>query len=400
MSLSPARISTAVRELLRAPQLCRDMWQTISSFGGKLYTEEVKELYLKHQEALGTLLYVYSPEELMQLVDTDDDNALGEDDQLLIFTLIKERLRSTIREFNDSRQYALSKQLTCKADELDQDIQFFQQQLRDRIYQAECSAVEARHRSRQHSLNTSWDIRIAEATQQAEIQLKALSLAHKQQLLSLDRSFNYSQEQRKIKTREELRLLQHKERVAAATADFKQAEYVKRTVGKQAVSDAMQAAHQVRRNLELREKALKRQQIIQLNHATQRVQKRLTSLHLQATSERWRLNRLIDTHLSRLHKQQEQEYMQGIQAGKDELRRTKIRTKEITQSLDDYRKYSASVDRSRLSDSFRHPLSEFKRTAPRFHIRHAAARLERQCNLLPAPRSLAALYSEDLQEYR
>ena len=401
MSLSPARSPGSLRQLLQAPELCRAVWQSLGRFGSKLDLHDAAELFHMQVQAFQTLLQVYSPEELLALVDEDDDGVLDEDDQLLIFTLVRERLRSAVNDLNDSRHYVLSQQLAGKARELERDISFYQEKLRHRLYQQEYKVLEARHRSRQRSLDSSWEQKVAQASKRSDLQLKALTLAHKQQLLQLDRTFNYSREQRRVKPRETLRQLQHEERVAAATEAFAQAQYLQRTVSKQQASDSSRAAQQVRRHLELRERTLRKQQAVQLQYAQQRAQKHLESLKIKAESERWQVEKVANTRLLSLQRLQELGYQQAAKAGREDLRRTKFQARETTQALDAYRKYTASPERWRLSESLssaQHPLTELKHTVPRFHLRQASMRLETQISGLQAPRSLAQLYNTNLEE--
>lgn len=401
MSLSPARSPGSVHQLLRAPELCRAIWQSLSKFGSKLDLRDASELFHQQIEAFETLLMVHSPAELLALVDEGDDGVLDEDDQLLIFTLVRERLRNTVNDLSESRQYALSQQLATKAKELERDIQLYQQQLRNRIYQAEYRVLKDRHSSRQRSLNSSWDQKVAEASKYSELRLKTLNLAHKQQLLHMERTFNYSLEQRRVKPRDALRQLQHEERLAAATEEFTQAQYLRRTVSKQQVVDSSRAAQLVRHGFELKERRLRQQQAVQLQYTQQRTQKQLESLKLRASSERWRLDRIADTSLRSLQRLHEQGYQQVAKAGREDLRRTKFQAREMTQALDAYRKYTASPGRWRLSESFntpQHPLAGLKQTVPRFHLRQASLRLESQSNNLQAPRSLAELYNNHLEE--
>ena len=76
---------------------------------------------------------VSNSEEFKDLLDLDEDGMLNEDEQILIFSIIKERMQNCAYELCDIHEYVLFQELMLKIRELEQIVFEYQADLRENV---------------------------------------------------------------------------------------------------------------------------------------------------------------------------------------------------------------------------------------------------------------------------
>jgi len=74
-----------------------------------------------------------TPAEIIEVFDTDKDGFLNEDEQILIFSLVKEKMHLLAQELNKIHEYQLFKDLMKEVRQLEKDIVEYQDELRTNI---------------------------------------------------------------------------------------------------------------------------------------------------------------------------------------------------------------------------------------------------------------------------
>ena len=84
------------RPLIGGARKCREIWQAIQKADfrkeGLLNEANIRLVFEGHHEHIYDLLRLQSPQELLDLFDQGGDGILNEDEQMLIFQLIKEKM--------------------------------------------------------------------------------------------------------------------------------------------------------------------------------------------------------------------------------------------------------------------------------------------------------------------
>jgi hypothetical protein len=140
---SPMRvkvISEAV-PLLKAHIKCREIWQALLIADYKkegVLNEAALEVLLDKQgKNLKDLLAVKTTEEILDLLDEEELGFLNEDEQILIFSVIKERMQKVAYELCNIHEYGLYKDMMKSIRALESDIIEYQDVLRKRTYDKE-----------------------------------------------------------------------------------------------------------------------------------------------------------------------------------------------------------------------------------------------------------------------
>jgi hypothetical protein len=91
----------------------------------------------KQRKNINDLLAVKSTEEILDLLDEEELGFLNEDEQILIFSVIKERMQKSAYDLCGVYEYGLYKEMMKAIRALENDIIDYQAVLRARTYEKE-----------------------------------------------------------------------------------------------------------------------------------------------------------------------------------------------------------------------------------------------------------------------
>lgn len=94
----------------------------------------------KQGKNLMELLLVKNVEDILNLLDEDEDGFLNEDEQIMIFPTIKERMQICLEELCKVHEYGLFKEIMKGIRLIEDDINTYQKILRSRNQKKELSA--------------------------------------------------------------------------------------------------------------------------------------------------------------------------------------------------------------------------------------------------------------------
>ena len=120
--------------LLKAHQKCRDLWEALQLADykkqGILNLDALKTFFSLQSKNILELLQIKTPEELLELLDEHSSGFVNEDQQILMFSIIKERMQVCAYELNKVQEYEMSKKLIESVKILEKNIIEYQNILR------------------------------------------------------------------------------------------------------------------------------------------------------------------------------------------------------------------------------------------------------------------------------
>lgn len=147
--------------LLKGHIKCRKIWHALQYADykkeGMLNEHALKRLFDKEGSLIVELLQVRSPEELLELVDEKRLGYLNEDEQILLFSLIKERMQVAATKLCSINEYILNKKLLSSVRILEKDILHYQSVLRKRLNQKEIDNYHVIGEEKLSSFESFWD---------------------------------------------------------------------------------------------------------------------------------------------------------------------------------------------------------------------------------------------------
>jgi len=121
-----AKLKAEARPMLGAARKCKEMWQAIRKADfrkeGILNETNIKLLFDKCHLQIGDLLRLQTPKEFIDVFDEGNDGMLNEDEQILIFSTIKEKMFLLATECCKIYEYSLYKDLMREIRLLEADI--------------------------------------------------------------------------------------------------------------------------------------------------------------------------------------------------------------------------------------------------------------------------------------
>ena len=123
--------------LLGGAKKCRDIWKSIRAADfrneGVLNEANLTLVFEKNKDAIYELLKVTSVADMIDVFDIDKDGYLNEDEQISMFSLVREKMQLFADELSKILEYQLYKDLMKEVRALEKDIVSFQNELRKTI---------------------------------------------------------------------------------------------------------------------------------------------------------------------------------------------------------------------------------------------------------------------------
>jgi len=135
------RIIKEGETLVHAPQWCEEIWKTMRKNDfvtqGILNLPVIENVFELHGKKLHDMLGLNTPDELFNILDSDANGNVSEDEQVLIFSTIKEKMVKISEDLCNIQEYMRYKDLMKAVRKMEALIGKFQDFLRQRIYKSE-----------------------------------------------------------------------------------------------------------------------------------------------------------------------------------------------------------------------------------------------------------------------
>lgn len=181
--------------LLLAPESCRKIWEALQMSDykkeGILNEQALEVLFNSQGPLLKDLLQVNSPEELLNLLDEEGLGYLDEDSQILIFSIIKERMQICAEELCKISEYSLNKDMLKAVRVLEKDILEYQKTLRKRICGREINSYEQIGDEKLEKFERHWKEVFEKFEENCEEKVMRLERKHEQEMDELNKANLY-----------------------------------------------------------------------------------------------------------------------------------------------------------------------------------------------------------------
>lgn len=184
------RVINEAKPLLTAPIKCKEMWNAIQVADykkeGILNDAALQVFFDKQAKNLEELLMIKTTEELINLVSEDGDGLLSEDEQILIFSIIKERMQIVADQLCNVLEYDMYKDMMRSIRQLETDILHYQNIFRSRTHQKEIEAYHGNGQQRVENFKISWHDKFERFKEESKHKIKALKEIQRIQIENLE----------------------------------------------------------------------------------------------------------------------------------------------------------------------------------------------------------------------
>jgi hypothetical protein len=184
------KVLTEARPLLDAQQKCKEIWKALQIADykkeGTLNDAALKILIEKQGRYLSELLLVNSVEDILELLDEDEDGFLNEDEQVLIFSTIKERMQLSSEDLVRIHEYSLYKDMMKGIRLLEDDINLYQKELRARNQKKELNAYHEIGEDKLKKFSQDWEAKFEEFENDCQQRMQELHEFHTKQTEELN----------------------------------------------------------------------------------------------------------------------------------------------------------------------------------------------------------------------
>jgi len=374
--------------LLSAPAKCKDLWSALQIADykkeGVLNEAAVIVLFEKEREKFKELLLVNTSEELVQLLDEFEDGNLTEDEQILIFSLIKERMQRAAEGLCVVHEYPKYREMMQAIRDLERDIVEYQEVLRAHTQKREMTAYRELGQEKAGRFTEDWNRRLRAFEEENQRRVEELRRKHATEMLELERS--------KLPTTARpsarLRNLQVEERLVAINERFYEAAKIRRELQSMEQEETEKMTRKEISEFNKLRRKLEITHIKEMRQLQQRLQTAYNRLIIERHQQSHRLRKEITHHLNDITKQHSLSKKIALHIGRtrDELRRTKQKSKEMMKVMSEAKIVPStrtrhaserterpitslfSTLRTAPGTSFSSPLREHLRSVTRFNI--------------------------------
>jgi hypothetical protein len=184
------KVLSETKPLLDAHHKCKEIWHALQIADykkeGTLNDAALKILIEKQGKNISDLLLIKTPEEMLELLDEDEDGFLNEDEQILIFSTIKERMQLCSEELCKIHEYGLYKDIMKSIRMLEDDINSYQKVLRARSQEKELNAYYEIGEEKLKKFNEDWENKFEEFENDCQARMQEMLGSHQTQLQELE----------------------------------------------------------------------------------------------------------------------------------------------------------------------------------------------------------------------
>ena len=358
-----AKVLHEVRPLLDAQTKCKALWQALMLADykkeGTLNSAALQIFLDSQRENLREMLLVRSVDDLLELLDEDEDGFLNEDEQILLFSAIKERMQNLANELCTIHEYALYKDMMSAIRLLERDIIHYQNILRERTHKKELKVYDDIGQDKLKDFNIDWRKNFEDFRLECDKRFEELRSLHADQMQTLNEKL--TNEVIKIKPKPVLRELQVQEKLLAVNERYYEAQQIRNELKVMEETEQNRVEQQIVESQELKRKALLKQQEKEMRQMDIKNKTNYNKLMIKMQQDRARLQKEIKLHYHDITKNQNlaKKYGEKLGTTRDELRRVKLKSKRLQEYLKDAKE---AKNRNKSLDPGNQPMTAPSRT--------------------------------------
>ena len=276
------------------------------------------------------MLRINTPNEFLEVLDQGGDGALNEDEQILIFSLIKEKMQILADELCYVQEYQLYKDLMREVRLLEKDLNGYQNELRSNIATKQLKEYIDIGDEKLQEFYREWERNFAEFEDESMIKIEEMKYDHEEQMEMLNVKLDRAVEAVKIKPSAKLKEMQNNEKLVAVNERVEEAMNYRKELKILEIKEAQRIENLRQKNAENQRKSLLHEQQKELNQLEAKIETGRHNLKIKMDKDLIILQKEIGLHVHDI------ERMQGLIARlatkkgetQDELRRNKEKSRK------------------------------------------------------------------------
>ena len=320
---------------------CKAIWQTLLTVDfrkeGKIGETGIQELLNQHSKTLQELLLVKTVDDMLYLLDEDEDGFLNEDEQILLFSTVKERMQTSAEELCSIHEYSLYKSLMKEIRLLEAQILQYQDHLRTKTHGKEVELYQEFKAQKLDEFTQEWEKAFEKFEIESRKKFQQLKDQQEKELEEFDQEEKL--EYLRIKPKPILKDLQKQEKLVAIHERYAEAKdirnelkYLENSEQSRVLNSAFENQEKKRAKLLAKHKKQTRQ--MQIKNMT-----KYNQLIINMQRAESRLHKELNSHYQEIIRSQNVSRKKGFIVGKsrDELRRTKLKSRKINEVIKDHK---------------------------------------------------------------
>eukprot|EP00826_Nyctotherus_ovalis_P031069 TRINITY_DN2480_c0_g1_i1.p1 TRINITY_DN2480_c0_g1~~TRINITY_DN2480_c0_g1_i1.p1 ORF type:complete len:504 (+),score=183.56 TRINITY_DN2480_c0_g1_i1:72-1583(+) len=213
------RIEAEAKPLLKAAEKCKVLWNSLLKADfrneGRLNEANMNLVFEQNKKMIEDLLKLAKVEDFIDVFDQNKDGYLDEDEQVLIFSVIKAKIQIIAETLCDIHNYAMYKQLMKEVREIEAQIVDYQDFFRKRIYKKQLEEYKTIGDQMTQEERDKWSKILKEYQMQLLKKVEMLQQKQQEDEETLKRALEHPSQSIKVKSIPKLKHLQYQEKLVA-----------------------------------------------------------------------------------------------------------------------------------------------------------------------------------------
>jgi hypothetical protein len=302
---------------------------------GILNETNIQLVYEKKKKTINDLLKIASAEEFLIVFDEDSDGFMNEDEQILVFIVIKERIQIIAEELCFLKKYELYKDLMREVRSIEVLINKFQNQLRQNVHKKQLDDYVSIGVEMQNEFNENWKHTFQNFKDKSDLDYKKLDTNLKKINDLIYQKEAAKIQAMKLKPSHEIKLLKNQEKLVAINERVEEASNFRNELNKLVKHDEARLEKQKKELIRNLNHKLEKEEKNELKKKSDRIEKEQNKLIIEKNKETDILNKQINLHINDIVRIQNSLSNMYSDVGKkeDELKRLKERQRNTNKTL-------------------------------------------------------------------
>lgn len=331
------------KPLLKGHLKAREIWSALQVADykkeGILNDAAIQVLYEKQGKTLKALLHVQSAEELLLLLDEKGLGYLSEDEQILMFSMIKERMQVCASELCKVCEYFLETEMLKSIRLLENDIIHYQSVLRKRIHKREMHLYTQIGVDKKENFEKTWAEKFEALKKKGDERISRIEETQMRQLMNLEEELMKELVSLRVKPKILMKDMQIQEKMYAYNERFPEAHQIRSELNVFESKETARVQEKIAKIVENKKKKLKKRHYLEISQQALKNEEEFNRLTIRYEQEKQRLEKEITHHYNEIKKNQNFASNLALNKGKnrDELRRSKQNSSNLQKFIKEIR---------------------------------------------------------------
>ena len=306
---------------------------------GILNEANIQIIYQNKKKTINLLLKITSVSEFISVFDDDQDGFLNEDEQILVFTIIKKRIQIIAEELCHLKKYELYKDLMKEVRLIEAQINKYQNELRQNVHKKQLDNYINIGKEIQDEFNENWDMKMMTFQKKSQSNIEEYKAELKSQIDSYYQTEANKIQNMNFKPNHQIKLLSNQEKLVANNERVEEAVNFRNELNKLQKKDNERLARTKRDMLRNLSNKIKKTEAKEMKKINDRLSKEKDNLFIARNKETDVLAKQINLHISDIVRIQNSLSNMYLSIGKkeDELMREKERKRKTNETMSEFR---------------------------------------------------------------